>query len=215
VVASLSSDSSKSDFTVQEGGKLQQIRSFDAEGGENSNIEEPKPPQLPVNTFTDTGATEDRGPLYILVYDMVNTDPEERASALKPLLDFVDGLPMGTRMALYVNSDGLHLLKGFTSDRARLHAALVVHGSGPHIPKRFMMGENFGKGDPLFTVRQLEILARNFQHIPGRKNLIWLCSDMLAALTDDLNHEHAESLDAGKEALAAMMPRNYRDISNV
>lgn len=194
----------QSDFTLQEDGKEQQIRAFEEVGSDNSILVGSPVPKLPINTFTDAGGAETRGPIYILVYDMVNTEPEDQATAFKPLLDFVDNLPAGTRMALYVNSDGLHQLHAVTGDRTQLHAAIDSRGSGPHVPKRFMMGENYGKGDPLFTLRELQILARNFQQIPGRKNLIWLSGEMPATLTADPNHEHSESQDAGKEALAAL-----------
>jgi len=192
------------DFTIQEEGKSQQIRSFDVEGSSVPATTAPAPPQLPVNTYTDVANEPEGGPLYILVYDMVNTEPNDQATTFKPLLDFVDKIPPGTRLALYVNSDGLHLLQGFTSDRGRLHAALVSQGPGPHIPKRFMLGENYGKDDPHFTIHQFLFLARACQGLPGRKNLIWLSGNLPAAVSADPNHDNPSSFDDVKETLAAM-----------
>jgi VWFA-related protein len=192
------------DFTIQEDGKSQQIRSFEVEGSEAAAITLPAPPKLPANTFVDVATEPEGGPLYILVYDMVNTEPNDQATSFKPLLDFVDHIPPGTRLALYVNSDGLHLLQDFTSDRERLHAALISQGPGPHIPKRFMIGENYGKGDPHFTIHQFKFLARSYQDAPGRKNLIWLSGNLPAAISADPNHDNPSSFDDVKETLAAM-----------
>ena len=89
---------------------------------------------LPVNTFVDVPSEPERGPLYILYYDMVNTPQEDQMAFRQGLLKFVDNVQPGTRMALFVNATGLHMLQGFTSDHALLRAAIERKGPGPHIP---------------------------------------------------------------------------------
>jgi VWFA-related protein len=97
-------------------------------------------------------------------------------SAHKQLLDFVDNAPPGTRFALFVNARGMHLVQGFTSDHALLHAAIISKGPGPHLPPVFLYASTFGARDAGAALSNLKFLAEYLGGIPGRKNLLWLSS---------------------------------------
>ena len=99
----------KSDFSVWEDKKPQTILSFDVEDGDKPSFIPPNLPPMPPNTFLDLPKEPEQGPLYVLVYDMVNTELADQATTYHPLLNFIDSKPAGTRFAVYVNSDGLHL----------------------------------------------------------------------------------------------------------
>jgi VWFA-related protein len=90
------------------------------------------------------------------------------------LLDFVDKAQPGTRIALFVNARGLHMVQGFTSDHALLHAAILSKGPGPHLPDVFLDGNVFGWEDAGAALSNLKYLAEYLNGIPGRKNLFWL-----------------------------------------
>jgi len=195
----------KSDFSVSEDKKPQKILSFDVEDGEKPSFIPPNLPPMPANTFIDLPKEPEQGPLYVLVYDMVNTDLSDQATTYKPLLKFIDSKPAGTRFAIYVNSDGLHLIQGFTADKALLHKAIASRGPGPHIPDQFLLGRNYGQGEAGTTAQIFKFLAEYLEGIPGRKNLIWLSGDLPISLSPDPNNEGQVDVDDVKEALEAMM----------
>jgi len=164
------------DFTVKEDGKEQRVASFDAVDGSAASFTPPKLPTLPPNTFVDIPGQAERGPLYILYYDMVNTPQEDQMQFRARLLKFVDDAQPGTRMALFVNAAGLHLVQGFTSDHALLRAAIERKGPGPHIPKVFLYGRTYGTADWGAALSNLKFMAEYVDGLPGRKNLLWLAS---------------------------------------
>jgi VWFA-related protein len=166
----------KDDFTVKEDGTDQQIVSFETEDGSVPSYVPPKLPVLPVNTFVDVPSEPERGPLYILYYDMVNTPQEDQMAFRQGLLKFVDNVQPGTRMALFVNATGLHMLQGFTSDHALLRAAIERKGPGPHIPLVFLEGRTFGMMDWGAALSNLKFIAEYMSGMAGRKNLIWMAS---------------------------------------
>jgi VWFA-related protein len=166
----------KEDFTVKEDKKEQAVLSFDYQDGSVPSYVPPKLPALPANTFVNLPSQPEQGPLYVLYYDMVNTPMEDQMSAHKQILDFIDHAQPGSRFALFVNAAGLHLIQGFTSDHALLHAAVLSKGPGPHIPDVFMDGANYGSQDAGAALHSLKFLADYLGGIPGRKNLLWLSS---------------------------------------
>ena len=195
----------KSDFAVWEDKKPQTILSFDVEDGDKPSFIPPNLPPMPPNTFLDLPKEPEQGPLYVLVYDMVNTELADQATTYHPLLNFIDSKPAGTRFAVYVNSDGLHLIQGFTADKALLHSAITSRGPGPHIPNQFLLGGNYGRGEAGATVQLFKFLADYLAGIPGRKNLIWLSGDLPVSLSPDPNNEGQVDVDDVKQALEAMM----------
>jgi VWFA-related protein len=166
----------KDDFVVKEDKKEQTILSFDYQDGSVPSYTPAKLPSLPANTFVNLPTEPERGPLYVLYYDMVNTSMEDQMSAHQQILDFIDHAQPGSRFALFVNASGLHLIQGFTSDHALLHAAILAKGPGPHLPDVFMYGSTYGWEDPGAALHCLKFLAEYMNGIPGRKNLIWLAS---------------------------------------
>ena len=166
----------RDDFTVKEDGNPQQVMSFDSVDGSAPSYVPPKLPQLPANTFVNVPGEAERGPLYILYYDMVNTPEEDQMAFHDKLLKFVDDAQPGTRMALFVNAAGLHLVQGFTSDHALLRAAILRKGPGPHIPDVFTFGRTYGMADWGAALSNLKFIAEYMEGLPGRKNLIWMAS---------------------------------------
>jgi VWFA-related protein len=167
----------KADFVVEEDGKRQNVLSFDWFDGKATEFVPPKIPALPANTFVDLPTAPEHGPLYVLYYDMVNTPLTQQMSAYKQLLDFADHAQPGTRIALFANVAGLHLIQGFTSDHALLRTAINYRGPGPHMPKVFLYGNNYGFEDAGAALSNLKFIAQYLNGIPGRKNLLWVSSE--------------------------------------
>jgi VWFA-related protein len=163
----------KDDFTVKEDKKEQHIVSFEYFGSAQT-FAPPKLPLMPANTFINLPKVAEQGPLYILYYDMVNTETDDQMAFHKQLFDFIDHAQPGTRIALFVNATNLHMLQGFTSDHDLLKAALLSKGPGPHMPDVFFDGRIYGQNDAGAALSNLHFIADYMSGIPGRKNLLWL-----------------------------------------
>lgn len=166
----------KDDFIVKEDKAEQKILSFEYDNGSTPSYHPPKLPPLPANTYVNVPTEPEQGPLYVLYYDMVNTEMEDQMAFHNQLLDFVDKAQPGTRIAIFGNAAGLHLIQGFTNDHALLKAAILSKGPGPHFPDVFMDARNYGYQDPVAALSNLEFIADYLNGIPGRKNLLWLAS---------------------------------------
>jgi VWFA-related protein len=134
------------DFSVTEDGHPQQILSFDVHDLQSIEVNnlEPAPEfdklaSLPPNTLINAPRAPEHGPLYVLLLDLVNTETEDQPYARRQLLQFVGSKPQGTRFAIFVLSDGLHLVQGFTDDEKQLYAALDPAHPRPHLPRQPMM----------------------------------------------------------------------------
>jgi VWFA-related protein len=174
----------KDDFSIAEDGRPQKTLFFEANGFDRGmDYLPPKLPAEPVNTFVNLPKTPEKGPLYVLLYDLANMDnPDQQVSpgdfsiqmtARQQLVKFIEGKPEGARFCIFVWSDGLHLIQGFTSDKVQLMAAVDPHSPRPHLPQVFMMGQNSGANNVHETLRVLNYIAGYLNGLPGRKNLIW------------------------------------------
>jgi VWFA-related protein len=173
------------DFIVAEDGDPQQVLSFDAYTLDTPSIAlPPNAPHPPPNHFVNIPAVAERGPLYVILYDLVDIDKlEDQIDARRQIIKFIKGKPDGTRFAIFVRSDGLYLAQGFTSDKDLLFATLDPSNPKPHVPKIFMMGKNMGLGDPASMMNVLTQVTEFLDGIPGHKNLIWLASTFPLALS--------------------------------
>jgi VWFA-related protein len=118
----------KEEFSVFEDGKLQKIISFEVHTGateaQKVNGRVPPLPILPPNTFLNVSTPWDGLPLNVLLYDVLNTPIEDQAYARKEMVKFLRSRPHGSRFAIFVLGDKLHLLQGFTDDEDLLVSSL-------------------------------------------------------------------------------------------
>ncbi len=218
----------KADFSVSEDGKPQQVLSFDANGFSSAmDYTPPKLPPEPPNTFVNLPTTPEKGPLYVLLYDLVNMDNQDQMELTvnqhhdqmfgrQQLLKFIENKPEGARFAIFVRSDGLHLIQGFTSDKQQLLAAIDPHHPGPHIPQVFLMGQNWDRGDTFSAMEVIRYIAEYLDGMPGRKNLIWFSGTFPLSLypgPDDVPNYAAEvksTLDLVAQDQIAIYPIDVR-----
>lgn len=160
------------DFSISEDGKPQRILSFEEHNMDAaSDAGPPLARSLPANTFVNMPTAPERGPLNVILYDMLDTSIDDQPFARLQMLKFVDAMPAGSRFAIFVLADGLHLAQGFTSDRDQLHAVLDERNRA-HIPKVFLYSDNYRAS--VSPLGALADVARFLDGMPGRKNLIWL-----------------------------------------
>jgi VWFA-related protein len=103
------------DFHVVEDGKPQSIRQFEWHSEENAQPALPKRPPLPPHTFMNLPTAPERGPLTVLLYDVLNTQMGDQLNARVQMLEFLKE-STGRRIAVFFLGDRLRLLQGFTSD---------------------------------------------------------------------------------------------------
>jgi len=112
----------REDFTVFEDKTSQAIRSFDVHKVDSAPpVEMPK---LPINTFANISLAPSSGPTTVILYDLLNTPQDSQAYAHEQLLTFLRQHKNGGQTAIFVLSDRLHMLQGFTEDDNQLIAAL-------------------------------------------------------------------------------------------
>lgn len=115
------------DFSVLEDGRPQHILSLEAHTASNArqpSSEPPKLPDLPPNTFLSFSPVNDNLCLNILLYDVLNTPIDDQPFAHKEIVKFLKSKPAGSRFAIFLLSNKLHLLQGFTDDENQLISAM-------------------------------------------------------------------------------------------
>lgn len=184
------------DLTLQEDGVTQKILSFTLNDGRLVTYTPPEIPPLGPHTFVNVPTAAERGPLYVILYDMVNMELDSQARSRAPLARLIENAPPGVRIALFVNAHGLKLVQGFTTDHALLLKAITTEGPGLHLPRMVLDGVNFGRGNVGATVFNFNRLSEYLSGMQGRKNLIWISSKFPLAMMADAVEEQGTSVDA-------------------
>jgi VWFA-related protein len=158
----------QSDFTVEEDGHPQPIRSF-----YEYNKASPSAPArtLPPNTYTNSTTLPANGPVQIFVLDLLGTPPDIMERAKKYIAGYFRTMPAGTQVALFEFSPtkGLALLQGFTSDGPA--AAAIVD----NLDVEWIHNPVYGYPIAIAGFNQI---AAYVAGIHGRKNLVWVVPGM-------------------------------------
>jgi VWFA-related protein len=115
---------SQSDFTVMQDGKPQQLRVFEphtgsalAQGSANSAASVPK---LPPHTYSNHPDSATADAWTIVLFDLLNTPTTNQEYARKQLLDMLHNAPKGRPIALYLLTNRLVMVQGFTDEPDKL-----------------------------------------------------------------------------------------------
>lgn len=121
------------DFHLTEDGETQEFRSFH----EFSDVESTAAPTLPSaqkpdpNLFSNKTAAPDPGSVTMVLFDLLNTPPQDQIYARRELIKFLESKPKNLQFALCTLSAGdsrLRLIQGFTQDETVLVAAAGGQG---------------------------------------------------------------------------------------
>lgn len=128
----------------------------------------------------------------------METDDQPRAR--RQLVEFIQKKPAGTRFAIFVLSDRLYQVQGFTEDRNALEQAVDPKNPHSRIPKIFLYADNFRPY--ISTPAIFAEIGRYVADFPGRKNLIWFSGSFPSAImtSADPNVEALSVEDQIKEA---------------
>jgi len=192
---------SKEDFSVSDQGAPQTISIFSAES--------PAPAVpvhlLPANAFTNRYDLkgQDPGAVTVILFDALNTAPEDQAYARKQLLKFLQTLKPEEHVALYALTNHLYILHDFTQDSAALVEAIgrftpkesaafdasttamidLVSATGDSSWAAFQNNLNNANGEiadqntinrVISTASAIEAIANHISIVPGRKSLVWV-----------------------------------------
>ena len=166
----------RSDFTVEEDGKSQPIRSF-------YEIDKTTPPApariLPPNTYTNSTALPANGPVQIFLFDRQVSAPADLQRSKPYIASYFRTMPAGTTVAIFVlsPSKGLSLLQGFTSDGSS--AASAVESLDVEWLPEPSVGALHG------AIAAANVIAAYAAGVKGRKNLIWILPGSPPAIVHD------------------------------
>ncbi len=215
-------DLNQDDFTVLDNGKPQKVAAFNVISSRNNPG---KSVPLPPGAVSNRLITEDREPAgtTIVLYDMLNTAPEDQSWARQALLHYVETLQSGDHFALYSLGKVLKVIQDFTDDPDRLIQA-AKRASPEASPDQTaddlaadLLASAPDLGDPIanamqadsikdmqdmaqinravITTKAMELIAKHLQGLPGRKKLIWISSSFDAQTTDIRSHNGQDTIE--------------------
>jgi VWFA-related protein len=187
------------DFLLKEDGQPQAIRNFE-EYGTQRQTEQPAPPQLPANVYTNAQPPRPTtSAVNVLMLDRLTSGlaghlkpaPENLMYEQQQSKRYLESMPPGTQVAILEMADGLREVQGFTSDREVLLAAIQTIKYKPvtgayfeplpppppptQWPQDMVLGLvcRAANAQSRMTLDALDRAAAFLSGINGRKNLIW------------------------------------------
>jgi VWFA-related protein len=207
------------DFSISEDNHPQQVLSFDAYDFDKPSLSRGRnAPPLPPNMFVNVPRDPERGPLYVMLLDLVNTEMEDQIRGRQQVLKFIRNKPPGTRFAIFATTDKLRLIQGFTDDKDLLDSVLDSSRPKSRLPRAFLLGDNYGRGDPYTSLDMLTHVGQYLDGIPGRKNLIWVAGQFNISLFPreedpvDLQANIRAEVNALAQAQVAVFPVDVRGV---
>ena len=214
----------QSDFTIKEDGKPQPIRNFNEFGTT------PPPAQaasnLPPGVYTNQATPRPTGTVNIILFSQLGSAPDllySQAQALK----YLKTLPPGTRVAILVLENGVHVIQNITTGRDILVAAVNGVQYHPVAGATFAGVSSLGVACEVankqsrLTIDALRQISASFASIRGRKNLVWFTHGIpwltnvqyykqhIGCLDNDTQqlHEAYAMLTASQVAISTIDPR--------
>lgn len=214
------------ELSLFEDGKEQKIRSFSfqqpAAGG--TGPVPATPAKLPPGFFTNVPRYSTSGSLNIILLDGLNTRLANQVYAREEMIKFLEKIPQGQPVAVYLMGTKLHLLQDFTTDPSQMKAAIKAWQSSPShlvdaagaeapfassaafdvLPPQILQNIiRFQQDNQSFqtdrrvslSLQMLNSLARMLSGYPGRKNLIWVSESFPLQILPETNPGGGTSTD--------------------
>jgi VWFA-related protein len=215
-------DLNQDDFTVLDNGKPQKIAAFSVISSRaTAGKSIPLPPGMVSNRMTTVN--KEPASATIVLYDTLNTAPEDQSYGRQALLRYLNTLQQGDHFALYSLGKFLSVIQDFTDDPDRIRRAArraspeasadqtadgladELLASAPDLgdPIANAMFQNSVKemqdaaqvNRAVITTKTLELIARHLQGLPGRKKLVWITSSFAAQTTDTRSHNGRQTIE--------------------
>jgi VWFA-related protein len=165
-------------FMVLEDRKPQSIHGFEVHTPQDDlNPLPPAPDDLPSHTFVNLERTPASGPAVVLLLDFLNTPIEDQMVAHEQILKFLEHKPASTEVAIFALGDRLSMVRGFTTDTARLLADMRSKTTGPRLTAA---ADQLQRAQT--TLDAFLDIGTFLASVNGRKNLLWFSAafDMMA-----------------------------------
>lgn len=181
---------------------------------------------LPPGVFSNrSGGGVRRGHSRVLLIDTLNTQFEDQMFARDQLLKMLDGIPLHDPIAIYVLGEDFRVLQDFTTDLAKLKAAMqafqpvrgvkMLMSNTPDFHcldcatvdnQRARNHSVYDRADQTLDV--FDQLAHYLERIPGRKSVIWISNTFPASYL----RIREDPLSALKAADVAIYPVHARGL---
>lgn len=112
------------DFALTEDEKPQHIRSFSLQQPNAGSAARPKIQPLPANMVTNLPQYQTSGPWNVLLLDALNSNLPNQAYMRDEMIKFLEKIPSGQSVAIYLLGSKLRLVQDFTSDPDLLKEAI-------------------------------------------------------------------------------------------
>jgi VWFA-related protein len=185
----------QADFTLQEDGKPQPIRSFQEFASASSPAAQPAA-TLPPNVYTNLRQQPSASAINILLIDNLHVASRTQVFVKQEVASYLKDMVPGTQIAIFEMTNTLRLVQDFTSNQQLLSKAMdampiVPYGREPTGPLDQCAQRDARNRNRL---QQLDQIADFVAGIRGRKNLIWFMDGGNPALTDQgyrtvVNHQ--------------------------
>jgi VWFA-related protein len=120
----------KEQFQIFEEGKPQTIDFFEVHGSRALPAGSlPTLPKMPPNVYTNVPPAPLDDSVNVLLLDSLNTPPQSMSYARNQILNYLNHVKPGTRMAIITMNDKLNFVQGFTTDAALLREVALRHTS--------------------------------------------------------------------------------------
>src|ERR1017187_4482959 len=122
----------KGDFQVYEDGKPQTITFFEPRFAAPAGAGGATPaPALPPNTFTNVPSVTPNDSINVLLMDSLNRAVGDQAYVHKEMVRYLGTLPPGIRVGIFLLSEKLRIIQGFTQDSTVIRAAIARLAANP------------------------------------------------------------------------------------
>jgi VWFA-related protein len=121
----------KDDFQILEDGKPQTISFFEQKFSASPS-EAAAPAPLPPNTFTNVPTVMPNDSVNVLMMDALNTAEGDQSYVHKEMVRYLGALPPTVRIAVFLLSEKLRIIQGFTQNPTVLQAAIKRLAANPN-----------------------------------------------------------------------------------
>ena len=125
------------DFTVLQDGKPQKVRVFEPHTGtpaQDAAVGSGETPKLPPNTYSNHPSAPTADSWTIVLFDILNTPTSDQEYARNQLLEMLKSLPKGRPVSLYLLTNRLTMIQGFTDNPEKLlQAAESLRPARSHV----------------------------------------------------------------------------------
>jgi len=158
----------KGDFQVFEDGKPQTISFFEPNfSAALDAANATPPPALPPNTFTNVPTVVPNDSVSVLLMDALNTAEGDQSYVHKEMVRYLATLPPRLRIAVFLLSERLRIIQGFTQDSTVLRAAIARLAANPSSSALLPTIESNNAQQSAVNMIEQEAVADGFGGVPN------------------------------------------------